>query len=258
MILKKISILIFCSFLIFSCKTKKALVSEIKATEKVTSKEIIANHYKNKTDFKTLYIKSDIGYEDAKQRQNVTAEIKIKKDEMILVSVRFLGITMAKALITPTEVKYYEKLNGKFFEGNYQLLSNWLGTDLDFQKIQNLLIGNTLDDLKNGKYLAKIENDLYQLSSNENGINKEFYFEASNFLLKKQTMSQMAENRNLEINYIDHKQYPEAILPTNFLIEALSDKGKTTIEAEYKSVIFNEDLSFPYSVPDSYKQIFIH
>jgi hypothetical protein len=32
------------------------------------------------------------------KRKMCTAEIKIKKDEMILISIRFLGITMAKAL----------------------------------------------------------------------------------------------------------------------------------------------------------------
>ena len=41
---------------------------------------------------------------------------------------------MAKALITPTKVSYYEKINNTYFEGDFSLLSNWLGTDLDFQK----------------------------------------------------------------------------------------------------------------------------
>jgi hypothetical protein len=62
--------------------------------------KIIGNHYNNKSNFSTLYIRANAKYADDKQTQNVTAEIKIKKDEQILVSIRFLGITMAKALIT--------------------------------------------------------------------------------------------------------------------------------------------------------------
>jgi hypothetical protein len=49
------------------------------------SSKIIANHYNNKTDFSTLYIKADAKYSDDRSSQNVTAEIRIKKDEQILV-----------------------------------------------------------------------------------------------------------------------------------------------------------------------------
>jgi hypothetical protein len=48
---------------------------------------------------------------------------------------------MAKASITPTSVSYYEKIKGTYFEGDFSALSQWLGTDLDFNKIQNMLLG---------------------------------------------------------------------------------------------------------------------
>lgn len=244
-------------FTIVSCKTK-AVLAEGTARNVLSSDKIIENHYKNKSDFSTLYIKADVNYKDEKQSQNVTAEIKIKKDEMILVSVRFLGITMAKGLITPKGVKYYEKMNGKFFEGNYQTLSDWLGTDLDFQKVQNMLIGQALDNLKKNKYKSSLEEGLYKLESSDATIEKKYFFEASKFLVKKQQINQPEQNRMLEILYDDYKEYPEANLPIGLLVEATQEKGKTNIKVDYKSVTFNEELSFPYSVPSNYEQIFIH
>ncbi len=244
-------------FLLFSCKSK-AVLTEANATDVMASSEIISNHYKNKKDFKTLYIKADVDYQDAKQSQSLSAEIKILKDQKILVSLRFLGITMAKALITPESVKYYEKLNGKYFEGNYAALTAILGTDLDFQKVQNLLIGQALDDLNKGKYKSSLVENLYQLDGKSNNETETiFSFEASKFLLKKQQINQVAKARTLEINYPDNKEYPEAILPAKLLIEANQTKGKTNVEIAYNSISFNEELSFPYSVPESYKQIFI-
>ena len=248
-----IIILIF----LVSCKSK-AVLTETAATGVMPSTEIIANHYNNKKDFKTLYIKADVDYQDAKQSQSLSAEIKILKDQKILVSLRFIGITMAKALITPDGVKYYEKLNGKFFEGNYTALTALLGTDLDFQKVQNLLIGLALDDLNKGKYMATLTDNFYQLESKSNDeTSKIFTFEASKFLLKKQQISQAAKSRTLEINYPEHKEYSEAILPAKLLIEANQTKGKTNVDIDYNSISFNEELTFPYSVPESYKQIFI-
>jgi hypothetical protein len=255
-----------CTFLFFvlscmtltSCKAKKAVFSEAKATDEIADKTIIENYYKNKKDFKTLYIKSDVGYKDDKQAQNVSAEIKIKKDEMILVSIRFIGITMAKALITPKEVKYYEKINGKYFEGDFSTLSKWLGTDLDFSKIQNLLIGQALDNLEKGKYKASIEENLYKLIENlNNNTQKTFYFEANNFLVKKQIVRQGDKNRKLEINYPNYKLFSATNLPSEIIIEASEDDKKTNINIEYNSATFNEDLNFPYNVPSGYDKISI-
>ncbi len=250
---KKISVL-FIMFFLVSCKPK-AVVAESHASDAMSSKSIIENHYKINPDFKTLYIKSAADYDDGKQSYNMTAEIRIKKDEKILVSIRFLGITMAKALITPTTVKYYEKMGGKFFEGDYELLSNWLGTELDFQKVQNLFIGQPIDDLNKGNYQSQIFENLYRLTGNDNQVEKAFYFEGERFLLKKQEITQPEKQRMVSINYPSFQEYSSLFLPSSWTILANQSTGRTTIKADYNSVAINEEMNFPYSVPDGYERI---
>lgn len=243
---------------LFSCKSKTVLV-EGKAKGVLSSDQIVASHYSNKKEFSTLYIKSNAHYEDDKQSQKVTAEIKIKKDEMILISIRFIGITMAKALITPTEVKYYEKLNNSFFQGDYTTLSRWLGSDLDFSKVQNLLIGEALDDLNKGKFTANIVDQMFRLEdSTDANTTKEYFFESDKYLIKKQQIVQKEQERTLQIVYPNYVDYNQILMPTNINIEAIQSKGKTNISIDYNSITFNEDLSFPYSVPEGYDQIFIN
>jgi len=249
------------SLLVFlaSCNAKKAVVSETNATTTLSADKVIENHYNTKRDFKTLYIKANIGYKSDKTSQNVNAEIRIKKDETILISIRVLGITMAKGIITPTEVKYYEKLNGKFFEGDYSSLSKWLGTDLDFNKLQNLLVGQAIDNLKTGKYKTTIENERYKLKEvSGKDLEKEFFFEGSKFLVKEEEIIQKAKNRMLHVTYPNYQEYPEMFLPTAIQIEAFDQEKKTSINIEYNTVNFNEEISFPYSVPDGYERIFIN
>ncbi|RZK08019.1 MAG: DUF4292 domain-containing protein, partial [Flavobacterium sp.] len=115
-------VVLFAFATMVSCKSK-AVISEATATKSMSAEKVIDNHYDTKKDFRTAYIKADVGYKDDKQSLNVTADIRIKKNEQILLSVRFFGITMAKALITPKEVKYYEKSGNKYFEGDYTTLS---------------------------------------------------------------------------------------------------------------------------------------
>jgi outer membrane biogenesis lipoprotein LolB len=242
--------------LLASCKSK-AVLAEAKAKEVLPADSIIKNHYKNKKDFTTLYVKASAHYEDEDNTQNVNAEIKIKKDEKILISIRVLGITMAKALITPTEVKYYEKIGGKYFEGDYRSLSRWLGSDLDFQKVQNLLIGQALDDLNKGNYKASIDNKMYRLENSDSNIMRAFYFEAGKFLIKQEQIIQSRQNRMLKVNYPNYSEYPQAALPSGINIEASQPKGKIKINIDYNSATFNEEMSFPYSVPEGYERITI-
>lgn len=241
---------------LFSCKAKLPVVKESVATNELSADKIINQHYKTRKDFKTAYIKADIEYKDEKQSQNVSAEIKIQKDKTIMISVRFLGFTVAKGIVTPTSVSYYEKIGSQYFEGDYTSLSKWLGTDLDFFKLQNLLLGTAIDDLKKNNYKAAIVDNLYKLENKKfNETEKFFYFEAENYFLKRQEIDQKFKNRSISILYNEYKDFATFTLPTQILINVENESKKTTINIEYKSAIFNEELSFPYKVPDGYNKI---
>ncbi len=245
---------------IFSCKAKKTVAETVKSLppEKITDEKIIENYYKVKNNFKTIFIKASVGYEDEKQSQNVSADIKIKKDEIILISVKFLGFTVAKALITPNEVKYYEKVGSKYFEGNYTTLSKWLGNDLDFSKVQNMLLGKVLDDLLKEEITFITQDNLYKLTSVKNEVQKTFLIEPESYLLKNQEFIQNNKNRKLQINYPNYKEFPESFIPTAIFIEAFANDKKTKVEIQYDTITFNEELTFPYEVPNGYKKILVN
>ncbi len=258
--MKKYIAVLLVTGLMISCKSKSVAVqnSNTETPVKIDNKTV-EKHYENKLDFSTLYIKASAKYVDEKQSQNVTAEIKIEKDKQILVSVRFLGITMAKALITPTTVSYYEKINSTYYEGDFTSLSKWLGTELDYSKVQNLLVGETLDDLRKGKYVQTIVENLIRLEDEKStNLKKTFFLEPEKYLLQKEQISQSSENRMLEIKYSDNKVFNQGTLPTSIEINAIQPKGKTDINLNYNTISFNEELSFPYSVPSGYKKVIIN
>ncbi|MBY8963289.1 DUF4292 domain-containing protein [Flavobacterium sp. D11R37] len=256
--MRKIAAVVFAVAMLVSCKPKQAVLGEQGAEEDRTAKEIVKGHYANNKDFKTLYIKADARYTDKNLAQKVSADIRIKKDEKILVSIKFLGITMAKALITPDRVSYYEKLGNTYFDGDYAMLSRWLGTELDYKKVQNLFTGQALYNLEKEQLTAKIENGLYRLFSKSGGISKEFMFEGANYLLKKENIYQEGkEPRSLDIQYPAHREFGSRIMPASIKIEAVQN-DKVNINIDYNSVTFDEDFSFPYDVPEGFEQVFIN
>lgn len=259
---KNVKLLFLVSFIsslaLVSCKSKTAVVDVSKNENRKSVNKIIENYYNNKNEFSTLYIKASVQYITEKQNQNVTAEIKLKKDEQILVSIRFLGITMAKASITPTKVSYYEKVKGTYYEGDFSALSQLLGTDLDFEKVQNMLLGRAIDNLNEGKYSETFANQVYRLDEESDGnTKKSFYIDGNNFTINKQEITQTKEERMIQVVYSNKKEFKEMTLPLTLNIDSYQNKGKAEINLEYNNVSFNEELSFPYSVPNDYKRIII-
>jgi hypothetical protein len=244
-------------FVLFSCKTKAVVVpTEVGAT--TSADAVISNYNHNNIDFSTLYIKANVKYQDDNQSQSVTADIKIQKDQKILISIRFLGITVAKALITPSSVQYYEKPGSHYFEGDYSMLSQWIGTDLDYSKVQNMLLGKALDDITNKKYKVEMTDSLCKLEDNADPFTlKVFYLENESGKVVKETIEQPNKSRRMQLVYPEYRQYEQMYLPQSFSINASQNNKNTTIDVEYKSIVKNEELSFPYSVPEGYEQITI-
>ena len=242
---------------LIGCKSKQS-VATASANENTEVSKVIKGHYKNEHDFTTLNIRANAKYEDEKQSHSMNADIRIKKDDIIWINIKFLGIPMAKAMITPTKVSYYEKINNTYFEGDFSMLSNWLGTDLDFNKVQNLFLGKAIDDLTKDKWVSEVVEKMFKLSlPNSSDIAKEFYFEGANYLLKKETITQASQNRSLEIRYPSFKEEKGMFLPNEINIKA-EQKDKVTIDIEYKNTTFNENLSYPFSIPSGYTAIEIN
>lgn len=252
--LRKSHFLVFLLLIVSACKTQQS-VTENQAKKELTTKQLIQKHYTVQKHFKTLNIRASAKYSDTKQSHSFSTDIRIQKDTLIWINAKLLGFPVAKALITPTQVSYYEKINGTYFEGNYDLLSNWLGTDLDFQKVQNLFIGEALDDLTKNQYITSIADGLYKLTEKKKTVTqKEFYFEAANYLIKKELIAQPNENRSLELNYPSFTKQNEMYLPNEIIIEA-KQKKEVKIEIQYKSITFDESLNTSFSIPNGYQKI---
>ncbi len=121
-----------------------------------------------------------------------------------------------------------------------------------------MLLGQAIDDLSKGKYLETLLEQTYRLDDTSNkNTKKSFFLDADKFLVQKQEITQTAEERMIKVAYADNKVYNDTTLPTNVLINTFQKKGNTEINLDYNTVTFNEELSFPYSVPNGYKRIII-
>ncbi len=252
----KTYIYLFIVFGFFSgCSGTKGL-SSVKASEKKTSKEVIFQHNQLNFDFSTVAINGSIKYQDNKQSINLTLDIRWEKDQKILITLRTFGITGAKALITPTEVKYYEIANNTYFEGGFAMLSQWLGTEMNFEKVQNLLLGKILENISPNQYESTLQEGWFTLTEkNPNTWQKEFWLESGNFLLKKQAFKNLQNQDTFDIFYEEHQKLNQGLFPKFFKIQAQQTSNNLVIDVKYNQLVFNEKLTFPYQVPSGYQKV---
>lgn len=238
---------------VISCKSNKALTGG-EVNKNLSAKTIIKTHYQNEIDFKTLRGKMKIDYSNGDDNQGVSVSLRMEKNKAIWISAPF---GMVKAYITPERVSFYNKLENEYFDGDFSYLSNLLGTELDFQKVQNLLLGQALLDLNEDKYDLEVADKNYQLKPKKAAelFKILFQIEPKNFKIATQQLSQPLKKRLLEIDYQNYQKINQYILPNAIFITAIDKDVKNTIAIEYRNIEFNNPMNFPYKIPKGYKEI---
>lgn len=237
-----------------SCKTAK--VSD-KSVDYVPVKAIIKNN--NKTRFTKSSVKASmqVKYRGKDELPNINASLRMVKDSIIWLNFSKLGFPVAKLLITPREVKFYEKVGKTSFEGDFKLISSWLGTDFDFTKVQNLFLGEALIDLESRKFQVNIKEGRYELVQKKRNpiFDITYGIEPVDFKIVKEEINYRGKNQNLTILYKDFRKINESLFPKGFLITAKTGNSATIIDVNYKNVQFDVPLKFPFQIPDGYRNI---
>ncbi|WP_111706990.1 DUF4292 domain-containing protein [Lutibacter citreus] len=249
-------ILVLFVLIFTSCKSKKNVVDNTNV-HSISTKKIINNHYGSEFNQKTISAVLNARYKDNKTSVSFSIKLRLEKDKTIWMSATKFGFPVAKVKITPSRVSYYEKLQKTYFDGDFSLLSKFLGTELDYEKVQNILLGQAVLNLKKGNYNSKIDNNLYQISPKRANdlFGILFFMNPDNFKLNKQEIRNPKKEQLLTVSYSDYKDIKGEQFPENIRIKAIDQKKLTTINIEYRTVEFNDKLTFPFAIPNGYKEI---
>ena len=252
--LKIVSIIVI--LMCFGCKSTNRITSSGELNNKLSSKQIIKAHTNSTANFKTLQSRIKVGYVQGSQSQSHTVNLRIEKDKTIWIN-SFLSVVRVK--ITPEKVGYYNKLDNTYFDGDFSLISDLLGTELDFEKVQNMLLGEALFNLEDNNYRADVHEKSYMLHPKRQNELLEIFllFNPTHFKMDSQQLAQSLKQRMLQIDYKNYQEVDKQILPQNIKITALEEGYETIISMEFKSITLNGDLRFPFRIPSGFEEIVI-
>jgi hypothetical protein len=73
--------------------------------------------------------------------------------------------------------------------------------------------------------------------------------------MASQQLSQPLKRRLLQINYKQYQKINKWILPDEIAIATIEGDKRNTIDIEYRNMEFNQNLSFPYKIPNGFDEI---
>lgn len=239
---------------VVSCKSTRSVVGSGEVDTKMSVKQLIRENSKRDARFKTLQAKVRIDIIQDLRETSYTVNLRMERDKTIWISAT-LGL--ARAMITPNSVKFYDKINNQYFDGDYKLLSELLGIDLNFDKVQSILIGEPIFDLKEDTYIISSNESSYILQPKAQDPLLELFllFNPSHYKMDSQQLLQPAKLRFLQLDYLAYQVVEKDILPQNVKIIAVEDNEELNVVMEYKSVSVNEEVRFPFRIPSGFEEI---
>lgn len=254
-------------FVFQSCgifKHHKKIKNEENQELKNTLKSIKLNELK----FNTFYSTFSGKFENNDNKVPLKGILKIKRDTFILISVRpFMGIEIAKILLTPDSIKIIDKIKKQYIATDYNYIKNKFSHDLDFRIIQSILINKYFEYPKN----KKISDYTMTLMMQKNNPEKYFdftnifefnrkkakhslIFTQNNFKLVTNNFSTFDNLININISYSEFNEIENSKFPKKIEIKLSENKIKNNILITYKNILINKRLNSNFVIPNNYKK----
>jgi hypothetical protein len=271
--IKRFTILsFFFSFVLVSCKhQQKIAVTKVKCDlDFKNAKTLTANLKANEFKFDRLNAKLSVDAEIDSSSNSFTVSLRVKKDSVIWMSISKLGIEFARVLITRDSVELVNRIKKTFFVGDFAYLSKLLNTDLDFETLQSILVGNSVSFYdEDEKTRSAIDDCQYLLSTiKKNKLRRvmekgkemrdpvqSIYLMPETFKIARILFYEFNPERNLDVHFSGYEKVDSTQFFPMRIDCSIKDHKQINIGISYTKVVFNEEQTFPFKIPADYEQI---
>ena len=267
-----VCVLLFISMLFPSCKTRqKITLNNGRCILDFKNAKSLTSHLKEKEfKFDRLNAKLSAEAEIDSTSASFTVTLRMKKDSVIWMSISKLGIEGARVLITKDSVKLLNRIKNTFFVGDFAYISKIVNTDLDFELLQSLLVGNSVEFYdEDEKIKPGIDNCQYTLGTirkkrlrkvMEKGKElkepaQSIYMIPETFKIARILFYEFGPDRSFDARYSEHELKDSTQLfpmKMNYTIKA---QKNVKIDIAYSKIVLNEEQTFPFKIPENYEAI---
>jgi hypothetical protein len=238
-----------------SCKS----VAILPTSKPVKNVDIVALAAKIKSNYPSVSrLRSRIKatYDNSEREQQIIIQLRMEAQQKLWMSASMI-IPIAKLMITPNKVSFYEKFQKNYFQGTFDLINSPFKTDFDFKDIENLFLGKPFVDPAVGKW-KQISNPIHYVlipTGKRSGLLPTLFFDPVSFLLKEQRLLIPGTTQTLSIKYLNHMRIEGENLPQRIEVSLFDGEKLQRLELEYTRTDLPSSLTFPFEIPEGYKKI---
>lgn len=205
-------------------------------------------------DFNYLVIKSKINFKAQGNSTNLTANIRMKKDSLIWLSITpGMGIEVLRAIVTPDSVKVINRLENKYEAYSISYINQKLGVDLNYYNLQNLLVGDMLLPVQASDQVFTTD-IIWQVKQQIKGLDVVTMISR----LQKKVIRTEATNTDQKYLLSTYKDFiiADSLLFHQEQIIMMKNGNDTSIlEASHQKIEFpKKSVAFPFNVPKRFEK----
>lgn len=208
----------------------------------------------NHINFQTFSAKVKVDYTSSDGKNyDVNANVRMYKDSAIWIAVNaLLGIDAMRLYITKDSVKLLDKINKTYTARSVDYLQEVTSLPLDLNVLQDLIIGNPVFLDSNIVSYSVNNNQIAMLSLGEMFKNLlTLNADDKTLLHSKLDDADIARNRTADLTYSDYENKKGVLFSTKRRI-VVAEKNRLDIKLDFRQYDFNQDVSFPFTVPKNY------
>jgi hypothetical protein len=254
-----------------SCRTSRKVTGEKKPitdnkSAKVLSEDLKRNQFKY--NWISAKFSAEVDIDSNKTSFNVS--MRGRKDSVLWMSISpALGIEVARAIITRDSVKFIDRIHSVYFKGDYNYISKLLNAELDFDILQSLLVGNSVDFYdEEDKLRTFIKDNNYVLSTIRKKTlrkvinrNKELrdplqtiWLEPETFKITRILFKDFNTDRTFDADFSKFNKVDTLLFPYMINCHIKAEK-MVDFSIDYSKVSINSVQEFPFNIPNKYERI---
>lgn len=210
----------------------------------------------NRINYRTFSAKVNVDYTGSDgKKYNVNATVRMYKDSAIWIAVNaLLGIDVMRLFITKDSVKLLDKLNKTYTARSVDYLQEVTSLPLNLYNLQDLIIGNPVF-LDSNIVSYSVNNDQISLLSLGEFFKNLITLDGNDktLLHSKLDDADPARSRTADLTYSNYETKKGQPFSTQRRI-VVSEKKRLDIRLDFKQYDFNQEVSFPFSIPKNYER----
>ena len=190
--------------------------------------------------------KTKIDYEDGKNAYLFTANIRIRQDSLIWMSITGpLNIEVARALISRDSVKIHNKFSNERHHYPIQYLNNYFPGEVDYFMLQDFLLGNPLAVTK-APCVMDTAADVVQFTQQDIKLKIVHHGNTKNYTLADVLLKDNMINQQLDATFGDYQQVDSNYFSCARNIQIQRGSELIKVKGEVYKFRAHERLDFPY------------